>query len=48
MISEPRPWWPYAERDERGFIVGVKDEAPEAVKREYEAFLERRRNGKED
>lgn len=48
MIGKPRKWWAWATRDEFGVVTGIRKDAPPEIKAEYEAYLKRKSEGKED
>lgn len=46
MITEPI-FWKYLIFDDEGEMSGIKEDAPEDAKKEYEAFIEAERDLKE-
>lgn len=39
MMIEPI-WWKWAKFGDDGYLCGIKEDAPEEIKKEYEKFLE--------
>lgn len=46
MIAEPI-FWKYLIFDDEGEMAGIKEDAPEDAKKEYEAFIDAERDLKE-
>lgn len=44
---EDAEFWEYATFDEKGFLNGLREDAPERVRAEYEAFMEEQQYAKE-
>ena len=44
MMIEP-DWCKYATFDEHGTVNGIKPDAPDEIKKEYEEYVQRVKNG---
>ena len=44
MMEQPI-WWEYATYDEDGFVDGIRDDAPEEIKKAYDDYLKTKEKG---
>lgn len=47
MMTAPI-WYKYATFDDDGFVDGIRDDAPEDVKRAYEEYIEEQKKAEAD